>query len=444
MSDLAIFISHKLQSRDRAKEIAGALSAFGVHRIRMHYSGKYAAGINYRQQIETDLTAASWLILLYEGPQFEWDWCLFEIGFFTAKMQGSKKDPRLICLHSPEYQVPGPIENFNSLPATPEKLKDFFRQIYVEDPWKIYPNVFEENEALVDANIKRIVTAVHGIEKPRVLFASPSFAIHIKADQLAILQDGKIPPDADVSGEGGWEAIFGKPVPTESCKWRDVVKGLESPEPWIYPLATLMWNAYDLQRVQYPSVGVRIKFSDEDVNEYRVFRLCLHKVDVTGDTANFAFAAAAVVVPYEPANNPTETRLYHLYNLAWFFRRRLLERELTKLDYALLNRPRNKGGLEKIICEIGNDFRTMLADGQVRGMEEQAAVIQSFDSPLREEVMTKLYEEWPKLYDELLTNLKAGEPAAELISKTLHDMKPINRFFLKVSIEELNKYLDDK
>ena len=442
MNDLVVFISHKLQSSERVREIAGALSAFGGPRIQMHYSGKYEAGINYRQQIERDLTAASWLILLYEGPEFQWEWCLFEIGFFTAKMQDSKKDPRLICLHSPEHKVPDPIQNFNSLPATPQKLKEFFRQIYVNEPWRIYPNVFEENKALVDTNIERIVSAVCAKSPPH--FACPSFEIHIKVDQVAILKDGKIPPGAKLTGEGGWEAIFGKPVPTTRCEWGDVVRGLESPEPWIYPLATLMWQAYDRQRVQYPSVGVRIKFSDEDVSEYRVYRLGLQKVDVTGDQANFVFIAPAVVVPYEPSNNPTETRLYHLYNLAWFFRRRVLERELTKLDFELLNRPRNKPELEKIIREIGNDFRTMLADAQVRGMEQPAAVIQSFNSPLRKEVMTKLYEEWPKLYDELLDHLKVGEPASELISQTLHNMKSINSYFLKVSIEELNKYLDDK
>jgi len=285
---------------------------------------------------------------------------------------------------------------------------------------------------------------IEALQPSRPHFAAQSFAIRIKVDQLAILQDGKIPPEADLSGEGGWEAIFGKPVATESCKWGDVVRELESPEPWIYPLATLMWQAYDRQRVQYPSVGVRIKFSNEDAAEYRVFRLCLQKVDVTADVATFAFAAAAVIVPYEPASSPTETRLYHLYNLAWFFRRRLLERELNKLKSELLNRPRNKLALEKIICEISNDFRTLLADAQVRGMDQQATVIQVFDSPLREEVMTKLYEEWPKLYDELLSNLTMGEPAAERISETLHKMEPINRFFLKMSIEELNKYLGDK
>src|ERR1700751_4271525 len=162
----------------------------------------------------------------------------------------------------------------------------------------------------------------------------------------------------------------------------DVVKKLESPEPWIYPLATLMWEAYDRQVLQYPSVGLRIKFSNEGDADYHVFRLCLQKVDVTADAATFVFAAAAVNVPYEPARNPKETRLYHLYNLAWFFRRRLLERVLTKLDDELLNRPRNKLALQKIIGEINNDFRTMLADAQVRGMEQQAAVVSCFGCAL--------------------------------------------------------------
>jgi hypothetical protein len=292
-------------------------------------------------------------------------------------------------------------------------------------------------------------------------FACPSFNIHIKVNQLEVLRDGTIPPESELSGEGGWEEIFDLPASTARSKsqdvlrkparfkWEDVVRKLESPEPWIYPLAILMWQAYDRQRIEYPSVGVRIKFLDRDDDEYRVFRLCLQKVDAKPDEADFAFVVTAVVVPYEPANNPTETRLYHLFNLAWFFRRRLLERELGKLEFELLNIPSEEQipskeqKFTKIIREIGNDFRTLLADAQVRGMEQEAAVIQSFKSPLREEVRTRLFEEWPKLYEELLSHLKVGVPAAELIRRTLENMKPINRFFLKVSIEELNKYLGD-
>jgi hypothetical protein len=333
-----------------------------------------------------------------------------------------------------------PIQDFNSLPATPDRLRAFYGQIYVEEPWKLHPNVFKANQALVDSKINEIVTAVQSTSH----FACPSFLLQVKVDKLQSLKEGKIPLDAELSGEAGWETIFGKPVPTESCKWEEVETELESPEPWIYAMATLMWQAYDSQRVQYPSVGVRIKFRDQNVDEYRVFRLCLQRVEVVADEAGFAFVAAAVVVPYEPANNPTETRLYHLYNLAWFFRRRLLERELTRLDFELLNKRPKEEKLKQIITEIGDDFKTLLADAQVRGMEEEAAVIQSFESPLREQVRQKLFEEWPKLYDELLAHLKVGVAAAGQISVTLHNMESINRFFLKVSVEELAKFIDHK
>jgi hypothetical protein len=56
MSDLVIFISHKLRSQAKAQKIAEALSAFGGPGIRILYSGEYRAGTKYRPQIENDLS----------------------------------------------------------------------------------------------------------------------------------------------------------------------------------------------------------------------------------------------------------------------------------------------------------------------------------------------------------------------------------------------------
>lgn len=289
-----------------------------------------------------------------------------------------------------------------------------------------------------------------GAPEPCVHFTCPSFTIQIGVDRLPILKNGTIPPEAKLSGEGRWEEIFDLAVPAEDYEWQDVVTRLKSPEPWIYPLAILMWQAYERERIQYPSVGVRFKFANQSDNDYRVFRLCLLKVTETAVKdkdgglkfqAAFNFSVAAVVVPYAPANNPKETALYHLFNLAWFFRRRLLERELIKLDVELRKKPLREEELRNIIDAIDNDFRTLLADAQVRGMEEEISVIEAFDSPLREKVMTTLFEEWPQLYSELRKHLDVGISAAGLIKETLYKMKPVNSFFLKVSIEELNKFL---
>lgn len=292
--------------------------------------------------------------------------------------------------------------------------------------------------------------------KPPVRFTCPSFTLQIPVDQLEDLKKGTIPSKAELAGEGGWEDIFDLPVPPACWKWGDVVGKLESPEPWIHPLAILMWQGYNGESIQYPSVGARIKFANQPdsghANQpdggYRVYRLCLQNVTVTGGKAHFAFAAAAVVVPYEPANNPQETGLYHLFNLAWFFRRRLLERELGALDFALSKLPSSEREerereekIKNTIRAIDNDFRTLLADSQVRGMEDPQAAINSFNSPLRQEVSTRLSQEWPKLFKKLRGHLDAGVQEAEEIKRTLNEMKEINSFFLKVSIEELNKYL---
>jgi hypothetical protein len=75
----------------------------------------------------------------------------------------------------------------------------------------------------------------------------------------------------------------------------------------------------------------------------------------------------------------------------------LLERELTRLDFELLSRSPDEIQLKTVIDEISNDFRTLMADAQVRGMEKEAAVILSVDPVLQEEVKTKLFDEWPKL-----------------------------------------------
>jgi hypothetical protein len=442
MEELVIYISHRLENRESARYIGGMLSAFGRDRIRVHYSGQYPAGIDWREQMESDLVGASWLILLYDGPQVEWDWCLFETGFFRARMKSSPTERRLICLYSPEHRAPGLLQSFDLVPATQPSLEVLFRQIYLEEPWKINPRLFQEHAELVVQSINRIIATICESEKPRLFFYSPSFTIHVKIDQLEALINGKIPPDSYLTGGGGWETIFGKAPDTVGWSWQDVINGLQSPEPWIYSLAIIMWQAYNFQRVSYPSVGVRIKFDDVD-NESRVFRLSLQSADMIENEARFMFVAAAVVTPYEPANNPHETSLYHLFSSSWFFRQRLLKGELNKLDLELLHRPREQAELEKIIREIGNDFMTMLADAQVRGMEQEGAVIQAFDDPLRGEVITKLHEEWPKLYQDLHDSLEVGESAAERISETLHKMEPINRFFLKVSLEELRKYLGD-
>jgi hypothetical protein len=78
---LRIFLSHKLGDFERhARIVAGALALFGGTNVTVSYSGDFERGVEWEPKIREGLTKAHWLILLYTGPNVDWDWCLYETG----------------------------------------------------------------------------------------------------------------------------------------------------------------------------------------------------------------------------------------------------------------------------------------------------------------------------------------------------------------------------
>jgi hypothetical protein len=141
-------ISHRKESFERAKEIGEQLCVFGAGRIVVHYSVETEAENDWRRRVEQNLTDASWFILLYDGPLVDWDWCLFETGFFIAKAEDQEKR-RLFLLHKPEDTVPSPMQNFFSVPAMEEPLRKLFRELYAINPGRlIRPYFVETNGSL--------------------------------------------------------------------------------------------------------------------------------------------------------------------------------------------------------------------------------------------------------------------------------------------------------
>src|SRR5690349_16965854 len=98
---LCIFLSHKLGDSERnARRVAGDLAMFGGRSVSVLCSANFERGEEWEPKIREGLVKADWLILLYTGPTVEWDWCLYETGFFRALMEGhsEKSVRRLICL----------------------------------------------------------------------------------------------------------------------------------------------------------------------------------------------------------------------------------------------------------------------------------------------------------------------------------------------------------
>ena len=135
---LRIFLSHKSKDAARAAELKMALERYGAGRLTVFVSGKsIQVGQQWAPQLVSNLAMADILILLYSPSVENWDWCLYEGGFFVGSHErelagegGKGCRDRLICLHHPDLTLPQPLQSWQALPATDERIRAFLREIF--------------------------------------------------------------------------------------------------------------------------------------------------------------------------------------------------------------------------------------------------------------------------------------------------------------------------
>ncbi len=427
---LKIFLSHKLgPSKAKAERIAAALSLFAGDKLRITCSATFAKGIDWEETIKRELKAAHWFILIYDGPDVNHDWCLFEAGFFLANDPGRK----LICLHDPRHSLPPPLRQFVDVPARAEEVMSLFQEIYFNPPWAIKPELLLANGPLPDY-VNRIVKEINGQDILSQFTLSPTFTFQIRNENISLLSEGIIDDNAEISGDGAWEAIFGKPDATISWTWKGITDGLDDWQAWAYQLAGMMAEAITTISVNNPSTALRVRLKNGQESIYRVL---IRRMERTTEAYRFTFGAAEIVTSYRPGDAASRTKIFHLYNLAWFFKENFLKTHLAALEEQVLMKALPPDFLPKRIKNIRDDLKALHAEAQVRGIEDNARVVNAFRPELRAPVAAALQETWPLLDQALQEACSAAKPSLTALIKALREMKPINTFFLKSCLEEL-------
>jgi hypothetical protein len=448
--ELNIFLSHKLgHFEQNARRVAGALALFGGQNVRITYSANFERGEEWEPKIRAGLAKANWLILLYTGPNVEWDWCLYETGFFRALMEEGKSgrsERRLICLHDPRHPVPAPLRGLVSVPATEDKVVGLFEDIYRNDPWKLNPNIFVENEQAVTEAVHRVCDASSYTTAPKSSFQlAPLINIRVKKPDLARLKEGTIPPPSPVTGEGNWEAVFGKPEGTAGWIWSELTEGVKHIAAWEYQLATMMAEAVEVHSVQYPSIAIRISIGEDARND--IYRIGLQRVSEYDVDHEFAFVLSRIRLPFEPSEDDRETMLYHLFNLAWHFRRRFIEHYKAEMENLceLQDRSQREGRLDEfgqelnaIIRRLSVDLKALEADAQVRGFDRTVPIRRAFPALEREKLDQLLNVDFPPLVKRLNEAIHSPTPQPRDIHAILVEMDPVNKWFYEKSLHELS------
>jgi hypothetical protein len=446
---LNIFLSHKLgHFEQNARRVAGALALFGGQNVRVTYSANFERGEEWEPKIREGLAKAHWLILLYTGPNVEWDWCLYETGFFRALMEEGKsvkEERRLICLHDPRHPVPAPLRGLVSVPATEDKVMGLFEDIYLNEPWKLSPNIFKENDQAVADAVRRVCEAsLVGAGPKSNLQIAPLINIRVKRTELPKLAEGILPPSSPVTGDGIWEAVFGKPEGTAGWIWSELTEGVKQIAAWEYQLATMMSEAVKRRSVQYPSIAIRISIEDAKND---IYRIGLRRVSEFEEDFEFAFVLNRIRVPYEPSEDDRETMLFHLFNLAWHFRRRFVEHYKWEMESLadLQDRYKRENRLEEFAQEMSAsirnlsiDLKALEADSQVRGLDRTKQIRRAFPAAEQEKMDQLLTVDFPPLFKRLTEAIRSPNPQPREIHEILVEMDPINKWFYERSLNALS------
>jgi hypothetical protein len=137
---LNIFISHKTKDEGAAKTLKHLLDS-SCRKIDLFLScdsKSLPRGVPWREAVHEALNKADLLILIYTTPGDNWDWCIYEAGYFAGKSselppgppRGMNKARSLLVLHPPGVQPPPPLAAWQSVPADPDRLMEYFGYIF--------------------------------------------------------------------------------------------------------------------------------------------------------------------------------------------------------------------------------------------------------------------------------------------------------------------------
>ena len=204
------------------------------------------AGSDYRAAIAAELIESDCVLLLYTDESQQWDWSLYECGFFHGHHRGDfvvgavNNEPylgrRLFIIHRTDVERPKPLENWESITVdtsvvvpvdlfrlTP--LQSFLERLFFERSFNSEPPILRQSgEAKVDQLVRLgdpIINALRGHSHRPKKFA-PLFAVEILGNAIWP-DDGELPAGTMISSDDrrAFDALGVDPLGSR-VPWTDV------------------------------------------------------------------------------------------------------------------------------------------------------------------------------------------------------------------------------
>jgi len=220
MSDLTIFISHKMpKDSEAARRIGNLIASYSGNKIKIVLAEDFQKGRELTPEITAAIQSADIFLLLYTGEDQDWGYCLLEAGQFQTALSKDEKRS-IVVFHDPSVSKPRALSQYISVPISSDQVYDFLEQIYVERD--IYPGIDTAFLRKTATDICRWFDYTHVTAINFDLV--PNFSIELSRTKQNedCLELENLPADALFMGTQDWEALFGKDVSTGAWNWKDL------------------------------------------------------------------------------------------------------------------------------------------------------------------------------------------------------------------------------
>jgi hypothetical protein len=387
-----VFISHKAKDKTAAEKIRREISLLGSGNLELFVSERIRPGTMWAPQIWDNLKKADWLFLLYTDPSEEWDWCLFEAGFFAGF--ATEKEGRLVCLHTTDVPPPMPLQGWQSVSITEEdKMENFLKDLYTGINQELI-NSPDKLRGLADRIAEAFSLEVR--RKLDSIWDTEYVTLSMDKAQLEELdQTGRVPGGA-VCGLKNDESldIFGHG--TEECTMETLEGGLNTnyKEMWLMSLGDTLRAANQKKRPipRIPSLYASALKKD--------FHVVLHCVDSYSDGSKEFYL---LFVEKMPENQDAQGRQLRFIGDMLKLGRKFRWQILTKFhrELCVLKRRQHvEKDIEECMERLGWSMDWVIGECQRLGILMPEDVAAAFtDEDVRKTLLNSLVDVWPGLFN---------------------------------------------
>ena len=418
----SIFISHKSKDKAAAEEIRKLLKHPGGDLLHVFISERIEAGGDWSSEISGSLERADYLLLLYTDTSEEWDWCLFEAGFFAGRFK-ERKDG-LICLHSTKDKPPKPLRQWQSIgleeiPALARFLGKLFTGIHKE---------LAGSEHDLKKLARDIISVLHKktVKRENRDFNTKYITLTLNSKEVDELKQTGLIPGSAVCGSEENERldIFG--FRHGECTLERLKEGLEEHYrvTWLRGLGECL-RAASLGKEPLPQIPVLYSLGTK-----KQYYVVLHYLDKYTDGSGKFCVIFIEMIPEDKEQDENIRLVGDMLKLGRKFRWKVLT--TFRREISVLKRYPNERKVNECLEKLRNSLEWIMGEAIRLDLRLPEDVIGAFRTDEDKEKISQIIEKrWPDEYERLVHGIEHCD--LDEIMGGLDTMLELNKDYLIIA-----------